>query len=208
MTTFSCRVNGLIGGSFPWSTGFLATGALSEAAASTLFAAQVALLWNTATNGLQNFMNADITTTNTRTVTLDPATFKQTTGTTATVAIAGTDANASLPWDTAHVITLRSTLLRKSGHGRMYLPAFAEDQIVSHVLKAATTAKMKIVFDAFWSAIVGGGLQPVVMNRRVLNDGTAAFTQHNLVTYDISDKPAQQRRRVSKVVPTRLSGTI
>lgn len=208
MTTFSCRINGLIGGSLPWSTGFDASGSLSEAAASTLFNAQATALWNTATNGLQNFMNADITTTNTRVVTLDPVTFRQTTGTTATMAIAGTDANASLPWDTAHVITLRSVQLKKSGHGRMYLPAFAEDQIVSHVLKAATTAKMKIVFDAFWAALVSGGLQPVLFNRRVLNDGTPPFTMKNLTTYDISDKPAQQRRRVSKVIPTRLAGTI
>lgn len=208
MTTFSCRINGLIGASLPWSTGFKCTGSLSEAAASTLFNAQATALWNTAVNGLQNFMSADIATTDTRVITLDPATFKQTTATTAAMVIAGTDANASLPWDTAHVITLRSALLRKSGHGRMFLPAFAEDQIVAHVLKAATTAKMKIVFDAFFANLVAGGLQPVICNGRVLNDGTPAFTFKTLTTYDISDKPAQQRRRVSKVVPTRLAGVI
>jgi hypothetical protein len=201
-------VNGLIGAILPWSTGLLATGSLSEAAASTLWNTQFGLLCSTATNGLNNFWSADITTTNTTVSTLDPATFRQTTLTKATLSEVGTDANPSLPWNIAHVITLRSSHDNKGGHGRMFLAPFAEDNIAAHVLKAAVTAKMKIVFDAFFAALVSGGLQPIVMNRQATLSDPVAFTQKALLTYDISDKPAQQRRRVSKLVPTRVSGPV
>lgn len=208
MATFSCRIFGLIGATLPWSTGILATGAISEAAASTLFNTQAGLLFSTAVNGLNNFMNADITVTKTNVATLDPVSFRQVTETPAVLAEVGTDANPSLPWDTSIVITTRSARVNKGGHGRLFLPAFAEDQIAAHVLKAATTAKMKIVFDAFFPNLVGGGLQPIVMNRRATLSDPVAFTQKNIITYDISDKPARQRRRVSKVVPTRVSGPV
>lgn len=208
MATYALRVNGQLGATLPWSFGFLATSGGTEAATSTTFNAAAVNLFQTATNGLNNFMSADITTQNTTTSTLDPVTFRQTTKTVANLAETGTDANPSLPWNIAFVIALRSNQFNKSGHGRLFLPAFAEDQVVGHKLIAATTAKMKIVFDAFFAALLAGGVQPIVMNRQPTLSSPAAFTQKNIITYDISDKPAQQRRRVSKVIPTRVSGPV
>lgn len=207
MTDFAMRATGLIGGSLPWSIGFRAFGSISESAASTSFSTRVNTLFNTTTNGLKNFMSADVELTGTKTTTLNAA-MKQTTVTATSLAVTGIDANPSLPWNIAEVVTLRSAFANKSGHGRIFLPPFAEDQVVAHVIKAATTASMKTVFDAFFAGLVADGLTLFVVNMKTLKDGTAAFTKKNLVTYDISDKPAQQRRRVSKVIPTRVAGII
>lgn len=207
-TTFACKTSGLIGGSLSWSTSMLCTGTIGEATASSVWNGQFGALCSTATNGLNNFWSADITVTGTTVSTLNPVTFRQTTITRATLSEVGTDANPSLPWNIAHVITTRSANANKGGHGRMFLPPFAEDNIAAHILKSTVTAKMKIVLDVFFAGLVSGGLQPIVMNRHATLSDPVPFTQKNLIDYDISDKPAQQRRRVSKVVPTRLAGPI
>jgi len=205
VTNFRCTINGLIGGSFPWSNRIHVSGATAESTLATDFAAAVTALYTTATNGLENFMSADVTLTGVLVCTLN-ATMHQTTGTEAALSITGTDANASLPWDTAEVITWRSAQRTKYGHGRWYLPPFAEDQIVSHVVKPATTAKMKLVLDPFFESFGSAGVVPFLYNERARKDGTPPYTITNIINYDISDKPARQRRRVSKIVPTRVVG--
>lgn len=205
MANFSARVNGLLGGSLPWSFGFHVSSALTEGQVSTDFNTAVNTLFNTATNGLQNFMSSDVTATGTAVSTLN-STMHQTTKTSATLSITGSDANASLPWNIAEVVTLRSANFTKWGHGRIFLPPFAEDQVTAHVIKAATMTSMQTVFNAFFASLTGAGIQPFIFNKVTRKDGTPPYTITNLTSYDISNKPAQQRRRVSKVVPTRTIG--
>lgn len=207
MANYEFKTFGLLGAAFPWSYRWRGSSAASEATLSSAFNTATSALWTTATNGLQNFCSADVTVTGTTVATLN-ATMHWVTATDATLSIAGTDANASMPWNIAEVITLRSAGRRKSSHGRFFLPPFAEDQVAAHVLIAATTAKMKIVFDAYWTAIGTAGVIPFVVNMKPLKDGTPAFTTQSFISYDISNKPAQQRRRVSKIVPLRVSGNI
>jgi hypothetical protein len=206
MTNYRCEVFGLIGGDFQWSNRIHVSGATAESTLATDFAAAVSALYTTATNGLQNFMSTDVTVTGVLVTTLN-STFHQTTGTDAALTIAGTDENASLPWHNAEVITWRTAQRTKWGHGRWYLPPFAEDQITAHVIKAATTAKMKIVFDAFYGAFAAASVTPFIYNDKVRKDGTPPYTVTPITNYDISDKPGTQRRRVSKIQPTRVVGT-
>lgn len=207
MAIMRLTTTGLLGASLPWSFHLTASTAASESAVSTAFNSAISALFTAATNGLENFMSADVTVTGTIVSTLN-ATMHQTTATRATLALTGSDANASLPWSTAEVITLRTPLARKNGHGRIYLPPFAEDQVASHVIIAATTAKMKISLDIFWTALNSAGLIPFIYNAKPLKDGTPAFTTTSLTGYDIPNKPATQRRRVSKLVPLRVTGVI
>lgn len=208
MSQFSMRVNGLLGASFPWSFGFWGASTDSEASVSSTFNTAVTALFNTATNGLENFMSADVTATNTIVSTLN-ATLHQTTKTTASLSITGTDANASLPWDTAEVVTLRTPFATKAGHGRIFLPPFAEDQIVAHVIKAATITSMVTVFEAFFNTMTTDlGMVFFIFNKKPLKNGTPAYTISDITAFDVPNKPAVQRRRVSKLVPARSVGTI
>lgn len=205
MTNYKGEVYGLLGGSLPWSFGLNMQSSNTEATVSSTFNGAVDTLFTTATNGLENFMSADVTVTETTVATLT-ASMKYQTKTTASLSITGTDANASLPWNIAEVVTLRTAYAQKSGHGRMFLPPFAEDQIASHVIKSATMTSMKTVFDAFFTTLEDGGITPFIFNRLTLKDGTPPFTIKTFTNYDLSNKPAQQRRRVSKVVPARTIG--
>ncbi len=207
MPNYEFKTSGLLGAVFPWSYRFRGSSAASEATLATSFNTAALALWNTTTNGLKNFCSADVTTTKTTVATYD-ATFHWVTATDVALAVTGIDANASMPWHVAEVVTLRSANRTKWAHGRIYLPPFAEDQVASHVIIPATTAKMKIVFDAFWTAMGTAGVIPLVVNMKALKNGQAAFTTKSFISYDISDKPARQARRVSKVVPTRVSGAI
>jgi hypothetical protein len=207
MANFSARVNGLLGGSLPWSFGFWLTAALAEGTVSTDFNNAVNTLFTTATNGLENFMSSDVTVTGTAVSTLN-STMHQTTKTSASLTITGTDANASLPWNVAEVLTLRSANATKWGHGRIYLPPFAEDQVTAHVIKAATMTSMQTVFNAFFASLTGAGISFFIFNKVQRKDGTAPYTVTAITGYDLSNKPAQQRRRVSKVVPGRTIGTL
>ena len=205
MTNFRAQMYGLIGGALPWSSGLYMSGALPEATLATDWNDGVGNLFGTAVNGLKNFMSADVTLTGTSVTTLN-ATMHQTTITRLDQPITGVDANASLPWNNAEVITTRSAFATKWGHGRLYMPPFAEDQIVAHVIKGATVASMIIVFEALFAALVGAGATPFVFNKKTRKDGTPPYTITDLTGFDISNKPAVQRRRVSKVVPTRVVG--
>jgi hypothetical protein len=206
MANFDAEMYGLLGGILPWSSGLHLSGAIVEGTLATDWDDAVQNLFDTTTNGLKNFMSADVTLTGTSVSTLNSV-MRQTTKTVNADSIAGIDANASLPWNIAEVITTRSAQYTKSGHGRMFMPPFAEDQIVAHVIKSATIASMVIVFDAFFAALTGAGATPFIFNERTKKDGTPPYTVTDLTHYDVSNKPAQQRRRVSKLVPTRTTGT-
>lgn len=208
MTNFRCRINGQLGGTLPWSCGVIMAGTLSEAALLAQFSTAVTNLWTTATNGLQNFMTSDVTVTGVSVATLDPSTFHELTKTTGTLSIPGTATGNSLPWDTAEVIGLGSTGLQRYQRGRMKLPPFATNQIASHVIIPTTTAKMKIVLDAFFPAARAGMTGYIVFNQKTTKQGIPPHTVENLSTYHISDKPASQARRVSKVVPTFTVGSL
>lgn len=205
MTNFRGSINGLLGGSLPWSTHLNMQSSLSEGTVSSNWSTAVSALFTTATNGLQNFMNADVTVTGTLVSTLN-ATMHQTTGTRTTLSISGSDANPSLPWYVSEIVTLRSAQLTHWGHGRMFLPPFAEDQIAAHVIKAATITSMITVFNAFFASLTGAGISFFLYNARTRKDGTAPFQITVATGYDLSNKPAVQRRRVSKVVPARSVG--
>jgi len=207
MPNYSLKVNGLLGGSLPWSFGLFASGAGSESATSATFNTAVGTLFTTATNGIQNFITSDVTVTGTVTSTLN-ATMHQVTSTPGSLSITGTATGASLPWSVAEVITTLTGFSQKSGHGRIFLPPFAESTVAAHIITSGTVTSLKTVFDTFFSTLVTDSILPFIFNRKALKDGTPPFTQKPLNSpyFKIGNKPHSQRRRVSKLVPTYVSG--
>lgn len=207
MTNYRAICSGLLGGSLPWSFHMGLQSSSTESTVADNWNVAIVALFTDATNGLEKFMSSDVTVTDTFVTTLN-ATFHQTTKTSVTTSlpITGTDVNASLPWSIAEVVTLRTGFATKWGHGRIFLPPFAEDQIAAHVIKAATITSMQTVFNTFFASLTGAGHVPYVYNARTLKDGTLPFTIRICNGYDISNKPARQSRRVSKIVPTRTVG--
>jgi hypothetical protein len=208
MTNYRATASGLLGGTLPWSYHMNLQSSNVETTVASNWTNANVTLWNTATDGLKNFMSADVTFTECSVSTLN-ATFHQTTKTNLATGLplTGSDANPSLPWSISEVVTLRTAFATKSGHGRIFLPPFAEDQIAAHVIKATTITSMETVFNAFFATLLADGITPFLYNAKTLKDGTLPFTIKLCNGYDLSNKPAQQRRRVSKIVPTRVVGT-
>lgn len=209
MTDFRATVAGTLAtAALPWSFGFYMTGAVSEAAAAATLNSAVTALWTTVTTGLENFIAADVSLTETIVSTLDP-TLHQTTKTVTANVVAGTSADPSLPKQLSIVVTTRSATFTKSGHGRFFLPPFATTEVqTGGVLLAATHTALQTRFDAFFNDLNTGGLTLFIQNRNTLKNGTAPGRRLALVNYDIGDKFDVQTRRVDKVIPTRIGGPI
>jgi hypothetical protein len=209
MSDFRGTVSGTLEASaLPWSFGFYMSGAVSEATAASTLNSAVTALWTTATNGLENFIASDVSLTQTAVSTLN-STLHQTTITRTANVVPGTAATDSLPKQSTIVVTTRSAQATKAGHGRFFLPPFAVGTVgVGGVLSSATQTSLQTVFNAFFASLSTGGLTLFIQNRRALKNGTPAGTRNTLITYDIANKFEVHRRRVSKVVPTRIGGNI
>lgn len=209
MTDFRATVAGTLAASaLPWSFGFYMTGAVSEASAAGTLDSAVTALWTTAVSGLENFIATDVSLTETIVSTLDTS-LHQTTKTTTANVVAGTNANPSLPKQLSIVVTTRSSTFTKSGHGRFFLPPFASDQVeAGGALLDATQTALQTRFNAFFNSLSTGGLTLFIQNRKELKNGTAPGRRLTLINYDIGDKFDVQTRRVDKVIPTRIGGSI
>lgn len=203
MTNFRCGVNGLFGNSLPWSFAFTFSGSLAEAAVYSAWSAAVSTFLNPAasTPGYLSLCNADVTSTSAYATTLN-ATMHQTTKTSGAVVYTGTDTHDSLPWSTAMVVKTTTPYSTRWGHGRIFLPAFANDRVVAHVITSATATAVKGLVNTMMTSMTGSGLTPFIYNKKTRKDGTAPYTVTNVTGWDVSNKPASQRRRVSKIVPT------
>lgn len=135
--------------------------------------------------------------------------FKQSTKTVNTHAIAGTSASVALPNQTCFVATLRTALANKAGRGRWYLPAPAVSGIsaTGNLYIAAWMTAAGTGLTALGTAL-GGSVQLQVLHRKATLSGQAALTLTPVIAAcDASNKPAIQRRRGDKIVPTRTAWT-
>ena len=203
MTQFRLKVEGLLGGERPWSIGWSATATGTTDQVATLLHDSWSTLWGTTTDGLKNFVNAEVTTTQV-TAAAQTATWRQTELVVKALALAGINSHDSLPWDSSVTISEKSALDAKAGRGRVELPCLSNDNLVSHVYIDATMASLATVFGAFWVTMTGSySLAPGVVNRKPLKDGTPAFEFKILTSGTPSNKPGTVRARTRKIIPVK-----
>lgn len=203
MANYRLRVEGLLGGERPWSIGWAATATGTTDQVATLLHDAWNTLWGTTTNGLKNFVNAEVTTTQV-TAAAQTATWGQTQKVIKTLALAGINSHDSLPWDSSVTISQSSALDAKTGRGRVELPCLSNDNLVSHIYLDATLTSLEIVFAAFWVTMTGSySLLPGVFNRKKLKDGSPPFSFKPLILGVPSDKPGTVRARTRKVIPVK-----
>jgi hypothetical protein len=204
MTNYHLQVHGLFGGTLGWSYGYYAQSSSVASSVNTTHNSAMSTFWNDATNGLKKYYFTDITVATTSVSSMD-ASWRTTAVASAALAVTGTDANPSLPWDTAVCLSFDSALDNRHGRGRMKLPSPANDTVASHVFTTAFLASIASVMGVYFSTMTSGlsAYQPVVFNRHALKDGTAPFNTVALTNGTVSDKPATNRNRVRKVIPGR-----
>lgn len=207
MAFYLAQASGTLNSAFPWSVNAVLSSTNSEGAVATAFNTAFRLIFTNAT--LAPYIPTTVAVTQTS-VSTASSTFKQTTKTTNTSTTAGTGTSAALPFHTAAVITFRTAQATKWGRGRWYLPCLGTNALAASgfdMLAAAQTALSGALTAYFTS--VGTSYTHVILHRRATSGGTrAAFTTDTVVSGDVSNAFAVQRRRADKLGVTRSSFTV
>lgn len=206
MPNYLLVAGGTIAGVQPWSIRAYAVSASTEASVETTWDTAFQAYWNAA--GVLSGMPTTTALTYTYTSTMT-ANFKQSTKTILTHAIAGTSASVALPDQVAFVATLRTALASKAGRGRWYLPAPAVSGIATtgNLFLPAWMTAAAAGLTALGTAL-GSGVTLQLLHRLATKSGLGALTLTPVIpACDCSNKPAIQRRRGDKIVPTRTGWT-
>lgn len=195
MANYLCVAGGLLADAFPWSWRMYFSSPDSEATVETNFHASVKAAWDNAS--FLALIPASTHFTFTSSSTLD-ASWKQTTKTTTDEDIVGTG-GAALPFSSALIVTWRSALASKKGHGRSYWPGLdtAALDTDGYFYKASSVTAAVGAFNAMTGSWAGV-LTPLIFHRKTL-------TSDNIIGGDVPDMCAVQTRRADKRVPIRSS---
>jgi hypothetical protein len=189
---------GLLAGAQPWSIRAYAVGSGTEATVQTAWDAGVLAWWNSAAWLALMPSTTSLTYSYTSTMT---GVFRQSTKTQSTHNVPGGASGAALPYQVCLIATLETAFADKGGHGRWYLPAPAVTAMATtgYVWSATAMTDIAAALTAMGTAI-GSTFTFQILNRK-------ALTLRPVVSGTASNKPAIQRRRGDKVVPTRSAWT-
>jgi hypothetical protein len=198
MANYLCEAHGLLDDAFPWSFRLYMSSADSEATVESTWHGSVKAMWDNA--ALNAIIPATTHFTGTSSSTLD-GTYHQTTKTSTDEDLVGTG-GAALPFRAATLLTWRTAFSNKSGRGRSYFPGLDVTSLAAdgYYYSSTTTGKVKTaaeVMTADWAGI----LTPLLLHRESL-------TTYNIISGDVPDAVATQRRRADKRVPTRTTFTV
>lgn len=203
MADYVATVRGVLPNGRAWSTSRHITSNQSEAALLTTWQNAWTTQWNLAVTGFGVAYTAGTTITQFEVGTLN-GTMNKVSKSTATVALAGTDANSAGAQGTAIIVYWPSAGTLKRQRGRQKLPAPAVDMAVDGVLTNTAATNFKANVDAVATAIRADGSTIFVFNRyKTATDGAAPFTKTVLVgNVLVRDQLGSQNKRERKVPKT------
>jgi len=209
VTIYMVRARGLFSGADRFSFGYLCNSTAAESTVASTFTSAITAFWTTATNGYANYCNADVALVDTVVYTMNPS-LRALSKTTTANAHAGTNAHDSLPPNTGVWVAMLGAQDTKSDRGGFRLPPLSNDAFVGGIITAGFQTSVKIVLDTFFTSMRGlAGYSAVKINRHANQQGDAAFTQHVVNSYKVSNKIASARNRTKKIIPSAfVTGTV
>jgi hypothetical protein len=116
----------------------------------------------------------------------------------ATVALAGTATDDSMPGSSSPVLSLRTANASKRGRGRLYLPCVTEASNAGDGrIESASQTQIATAGQAMVQSLNGASYQVVVWH-------VDLFTGDPVIAVDVADLFRQQRRRQNRDVVTRV----
>jgi len=116
----------------------------------------------------------------------------------ATVSLAGTATDDSMPQETSPVLSLRTANASKRGRGRCYLPPLTEASDAGNgLMVSGSQTQIATAGQAMVQSLNGAAYQVVVWHRDLL-------TGDPVIAVDVADAFRVQRRRQNRVAITRV----
>ncbi len=203
MADYYAKVSGVFENGRPWDFGFHISSAQSPDSINTTFSNAIIDMWTSGAHGLQTLYPTTTELGLTTVYTLD-AKMRAVEKRFASHALPGTSSIDSLPNLNSTLVSLRGNSTRKTGRGRVFLPAMAEDQVNNNRLIDAAATRTKAAMVALFAAINADGSTFFVTPTDVKHppkDGTPLYSKTVVTTPLVSKKPARQARRDNKSSP-------
>jgi hypothetical protein len=205
MTHFRLIATGALPAGDIWMTGFQVDADAGEDAASTLasWVTAWALFWNGtgASDDFKSLAKTTLTTIEQTSTEVGPD-GKNVTQAVATVALAGTATDDSMPGETSPVISLRTANASKAGRGRLYLPCVTEaSNAGSGVIVTGSQTQLADAAQNLIQSLNGANMAVGVFHR-------FTNTFDPVTACDVANLFRVQRRRQNKVTTVRSRRTV
>lgn len=206
MANYLLVAGGELDNAFPWS--------ITGACVSSESESQVALAWNTVWASV--FGDATfaafippMTKFTFSSASTASATLHQTTKTETTDSVAGTSTSPAIAFNSATIITLRTSFATRWGRGRWYFPGLATNALATNGYNYSAAA-MTALSNALTSALTTFTASAVlsVAHHNVIVGGPAQYSLTSVIGGDVSDQIARQGRRADKRLPLRTNWTL
>jgi hypothetical protein len=198
MSDYFCTVNGVFPNGRKWSTGRHITSGQSPSALLTTWANAWTAAWNDGANGFKLFYPVG-TVVQSFTVATLGATMRQTAKISQAAALAGTNANPSLPAQVSVVLSWSSSSsIGRTKRGNQKLPAPAENEVVNDKIPGPSQTSLSVAANMVKTAITADGSTFFSFPRSDTSTGIPAYTKSVLDTVKCRDKVGSANKRSKK----------
>ena len=199
MTNYKLRVAGALPQGMSWSAGYNIVSSATLGTVSSTWNVAWNAFWTDATNGLEKYVPAGVTTINTTAYTMS-ATWRVTGKDQRALALAGTDANHISNIAASPYVSLTGAVDNATDRGHIKLPPFGNDAIVDGLVTNAVVTSLGISLQTLMTTMKSlAGYQAVSYNRHANKLGDPAFTNHQLTNATFVNRCGTNRARQRKL---------
>lgn len=185
-----------------WSTGYNITSTDTLTTVSSTFNAAFGAFWTDATNGLDKYVPAGVTTIQTVVASCN-AVWRETGKDVRALAHAGIDTNHISNIAASPYVLLSGAINEGTDRGHMKLPPFGNDAVVDGLVTNTVVTSLGVSLQTFFTTMKAlAGYQAVSYNRRTNKLGDPPFTNHVLSAFSMQNRCGTERARQRKLKVT------
>lgn len=205
MSDYRATVHGTFGNGINWSFGTNITSNQTGQGLLTTWANAWASAWSTGTTGIQTLYptTTEITKYN---IVLYDANWRGSAQWGQNVAAPGTAVGDSLPFQESVVVSMRGNQMGGHGRGRFYMPALEETFVNNNKVISSAQSRLSAGVNLVKASMTADGSTFFVFQRPQPKHvpPIVAGPKYVVNVFEVSDKPATQKRRTRKIQPTYL----
>lgn len=201
MSDYRATVHGTYGNGINWSFGLNITSLQTGQGLLATWANAWAGAWAGGSTGIETLYPTTTAITKYRVVLYDAlwggASFWE-----QNVTAPGTAVGDTLPFQESVVVSTRGNTMGGKGRGRFYMPALEETQVNNNLVISAAASRLSAGVNLVKAGVIADGSSFFVFKRPNRKLGTPAGPKYPVTVFEVSNKPATQKRRTRKILPT------